>query len=160
MVYSVQPKYRNTLRGTYAGDKYDASGRQCGTLILCMGPTGGINGTPKVDNVRSRHSTNSLKSSLAESSAQRKRWENKYAKIQERRQRKGKKSSDENNNNAGSIHDATKRLGRGGKNTMEAIIVAYQNITARQYVRNVGRLHRRWKSGNQTAKNTRRAAQK
>jgi len=43
---------------------------------------------------------------------------------------------------------------------MEDIIVAYQNITARQYVRNVDRLHRRWKSGNQTAKkNTRRAAQ-
>ena len=28
---------------------------------------------------------------------------------------------------------------------MEAIIVAYQNITARQYVQNVGRLHWRWK---------------
>ena len=44
---------------------------------------------------------------------------------------------------------------------MEAILAAYQNITARQYVRNVDRLHRRWKRGNQTAKkNTRRAAQK
>ena len=73
----------------------------------------------------------------------------------------GKKSSDENNNNAGSIHDSTKRLRRGEKDTMEDIIVAYQNITARQYVRNVERLHRRWKSGNQTAKkNARRAAQK
>jgi len=161
MVSNVQPKHRNTLRGTYAGDQYDASGRQRGTLILYMGPTGAINGTPMVDNVRSRHSSNSLKASLAESSAQRKRWKNKYAKIQKRRQRKGKKLSDENNNNAGSIHDATKRLRRGEKDTMEAIIVAYQNITARQYVRNVDRLHRRWKSGNQTAKkNTRRAAQK
>ena len=44
---------------------------------------------------------------------------------------------------------------------MEAIIVAYQNITTRQYVRNVDRLHRRWKSGNQIAnKNTRRAEDK
>ena len=73
MVYNVQPKYRNTLRGTYAGDQYDASGRQCGTLILYMGPTGAINGTPMVDNVRSRHNSNSLKASLAESSDQRKR---------------------------------------------------------------------------------------
>ena len=70
MVYNVQPKHRNTLRGTYTGDKYDASGRQCGILILYMGPTGAINGTPKVDNVRFRHSSNSLKASLAESSAQ------------------------------------------------------------------------------------------
>ena len=159
MVYNVQPKYRNTVCGTYAGDQYDASGRQRKALILYMGPTGAINGTPMVDNERSRQSSNSLKASLAESSAQRKRWENKYVKIQERQQRKGKKSSDENNN-AGSIHDATKRLRRGEKDTMEAII-AYQNITARQYVRNVDRLHRRWKIGNQTAKtNTRRAAQK
>ena len=37
---------------------------------------------------------------------------------------------------------------------MEDIIVAYQNITARQYVRNVDRLHRRWKSENQTSKRT------
>ena len=161
MVYNVRPKYRNTLRGTYAGDQYDASGRQRGTLILYMGPTRAINGTLMVDNVRSRHSSNSLKLSLAESSAERKRWRNKYAKLQERRQRTGKKSSDENNNNAGSIHDATKRLRRGEKDTMKALIVAYQNITAHQYVRNVDRLHRRWKSGNQTAKkNTRRAAQK
>jgi len=56
------------------------------------------------------------------------------------------------NNNAGSIHDATKRLRRGEKDTMEAILAAYQNITARQYVRNVDRLHRRWKSGNQNRK--------
>ena len=48
----VQPKYRNTLRATYAGDQYDASGRQRGTLILFMGPTRAINGTPMVDNVR------------------------------------------------------------------------------------------------------------
>ena len=82
MVNNVQPKYRNTLRGTYAGDQYDAGGRQRGTLILSTGPTRAINGTPKVDNVRSlhssnnliSHSSNSLKSSLAESSAQRKRW--------------------------------------------------------------------------------------
>ena len=65
--------------------------------------------------MRSRHSRNSLKASLAEFSAQRKRWKNKYAKIQERRQRKGKKSSDENNDNAGSIHDATKRFKTRGK---------------------------------------------
>jgi len=141
--WSTTCKYRNTLRGTYAGDQYDASGRQRGTLILSMGPTRTINGTPKVDNVRSWHSSNSLTASLPESSAQRKRWKNKYAKIQERRQRKGKKSSDENNNNAGSIHDATKRLRRGEKDTMEAILAVYQNITARQYVRNVDRLHRR-----------------
>ena len=91
MVYNVQPKYRNTLRGTYAGDQYDASGRQCGTLILYVGPTAAINGTPMVDSVRTRHNSNSLKASLAESSAQRERWENKYAKIQERRQRKGRR---------------------------------------------------------------------
>ena len=99
MVNNVQPKYRNTLRGTYADDQYDASGRQRGTLILYMRPTGAINGTPMVDNVRSRNCSNTLKASLAESSAQRKRWKNKYAKIQERQQ-KGKKSSDENNNKA------------------------------------------------------------
>ena len=52
-VNNVQPKYRNTLRGTYAGDQYDASGRQRGTLILSMGPTRAANGAPKVDNVRS-----------------------------------------------------------------------------------------------------------
>ena len=85
MVYNVQPEYRNTLRGTYAGDQYDASGRQRGTLILYMGPTGAINGTPMVDNVRSRHIINSLKASLAESSAQPQRWRNKDAKMQERR---------------------------------------------------------------------------
>ena len=85
MVYNVQPEYRNTLRGTYAGDQYDASGRQRGTLILYMGPTGAINGTPMVDNVRSRHSSNCLTALLPESSAQRKRWKNKYAKMQERR---------------------------------------------------------------------------
>ena len=106
MVYNVQPKYRNTVCGTYAGDQYDASGRQRKALILYMGPTGAINGTPMVDKLRSRHSSNGLTASLAESSVQRKRWKNKYAKTQERRQRKGKKSSDENNNNAGSIHDA------------------------------------------------------
>ena len=50
--WSTTCKYRNTLRGTYAGDQYDASGRQRGTLILSMGPTRTINGTPKVDNVR------------------------------------------------------------------------------------------------------------
>ena len=71
MVNNVQ---RNTLRGTYAGDQYDACGRQRGTLILSMGPARAINGTPMVDNVRSRHSSTSLKASLAESSAQRKRW--------------------------------------------------------------------------------------
>ena len=71
MVYNVQPKYRNTLRGTYAGDQYDASGRQRVTLILYMGLTGAIKGTPMVDNVRSRHISNSLKASPAESSAQR-----------------------------------------------------------------------------------------
>ena len=53
MVNNVQPKYRNTLRGTYSGDQYDASGRQRGTLILSMGPTRAVNGAPKVDNVRS-----------------------------------------------------------------------------------------------------------
>ena len=35
MVNNVQPKYRNTLRGTYAGDQYDASGRQRGTWKAC-----------------------------------------------------------------------------------------------------------------------------
>ena len=54
MVNNVQPKYRNTRRETYAGDQYDASGRQRGTLILSMGPTRAINGTPVVDNMRSR----------------------------------------------------------------------------------------------------------
>ena len=53
MVYNEQPKYRNTLRKTYAGDHYDASGRQRGTLVLYMGPTGAIHGAPMVDNVRS-----------------------------------------------------------------------------------------------------------
>ena len=52
MVYNVQPKYRNTLRGTYAGDQDDASGRQRGTLILHAGPTGAFNRTPMADNVR------------------------------------------------------------------------------------------------------------
>ena len=51
VVNNVQPTYRNTLRGTYAGDQYDASGRQRGTLILSMGPARAVNGTPKVDNV-------------------------------------------------------------------------------------------------------------
>ena len=51
-------------RGTYAGDQYDASGRQRGALILYMGPTGAINGTPMVDNVEPRHARNSLKASL------------------------------------------------------------------------------------------------
>ena len=115
LVYNVQPKYSNTRHGTYAGDQYDASGRQRGTLIRSMRPKRAINGTPMVDNVRSRHRSNSLTASLPESSAQRKRWKTKYAKIQERRQRKGKKSSDENNNNAGSINDTTKRLRRGLK---------------------------------------------
>ena len=82
MVYNVQRKYRHTLRGTYAGDQYDASGRQRGTLMLYVGPTGATNGTPMVDNVRSRHISNSLKASLAESSAQRKPWKNKHAKMQ------------------------------------------------------------------------------
>ena len=50
--WSTTCKYRNTLRGTYAGDQYDASGRQRGTLILHTGPTGAFNGTPMVDNVR------------------------------------------------------------------------------------------------------------
>ena len=158
MVNNVQPKYRSTLRGTYAGNQYDASGRQRGTLILHMGSTGAINGTPVVDNVKSRRSGNSLTASLPESSAQRKRWNKKYAEIQKRRQRKGKKLSDENNMNSGSIHDATKRIRRGKKDTMEAIFVAYQSITVHQYVRNVHRLHRRWKSRNQTTKNTCRAA--
>ena len=85
MAYNVQSTFRSTLRGTYAGDQYDARGRQRGTLILCMGPTGAINGTPIVDNVRSRNTSNSLKASLAESTAQRKPCENKYAKMQERR---------------------------------------------------------------------------
>ena len=58
MVYNAQPKYRITLRGTYASDQYDASGRKRGTLLLYMGPTGAINGTPMVDNVRSRHISN------------------------------------------------------------------------------------------------------
>ena len=43
MVNNVQPKYRNTLRGTYAGDQYDASGWQRVTVILHMGPTGAMN---------------------------------------------------------------------------------------------------------------------
>ena len=60
--------------------------------------------------------------------------------------------SSHKNNNAGIIYVATKRLRRGEKDTMDAIIEAYQNITVPQYVRNVGRLHRRWKSGHQTAK--------
>ena len=81
MVYNVLPKYRNTLRGIYASDQCDASGRQRGTLILYMGSTGAINGTPMVDNVRSRHISNSLKASLAESSAQRNPWKNKCAKM-------------------------------------------------------------------------------
>ena len=85
MVYNVQPKYRSTLSGTYAGDQCDDSGRQRGTLILYMGPTGAISETPIVDNVRSRHSSNSLNVSLAESSAQPKRYKNKHAKMQERR---------------------------------------------------------------------------
>ena len=63
MVYNVQLKYRNTLRGTYAGNQYEANGRQRGTLILYMGPTGATNGMPMVDNVRSRHISNSLKAS-------------------------------------------------------------------------------------------------
>ena len=33
MVYNVQPKYRNTLRGTYAGDKYDTSGWKQGLRV-------------------------------------------------------------------------------------------------------------------------------
>ena len=41
------------------------------TPILSMGPPRTINGTPKVDNVRSPHSSNSLTASLPESSAQR-----------------------------------------------------------------------------------------
>ena len=94
MVYNVQLKYRNTLRATYAGDQHDASGRQRGTLILYMAPTGAIIGTPMVDNIGFRDNSNSLKASLAESSAQRTRWKNKYTKMQKRRQRKGKKSSD------------------------------------------------------------------
>ena len=81
MVYNVQPKYRNTLRETYAGDQYDASSRQLGTLIFYMGPTGAIKGTPMVDNVRSRHISNSLKASLAKASAQINPWENKCAKM-------------------------------------------------------------------------------
>ena len=89
MVYNVQPKYRNTLRGTYARDQCDTSGRQRGTLILYMGHTGAINGTRMVDNVRSRHSSNSLKASPAESinSAQPKRWKTStwYTKMRERR---------------------------------------------------------------------------
>ena len=85
MVYNVQLKYRNTLRGTYAGDQYDASDRQRGTLIPYMGHTGAINGTPMVDNVRSRHTSKRLKAPPAESSAQRNPWENKYAKMQEQR---------------------------------------------------------------------------
>ena len=75
----------NKRRGTYAGGQCDASGRQRGALILYMGPTGAINGTPMVDNVGSRHIGNSLKASLAEASARRKPWKNKYAKMQERR---------------------------------------------------------------------------
>ena len=51
--WSTTCKYRNALRGTYAGDRYDASGRQRGTRILSMGPTRAVNGAPKVDNVRS-----------------------------------------------------------------------------------------------------------
>ena len=43
MVNNVQPKYRNTIHGTYAGDQYDASGRQRGTLILYMGSKRAIN---------------------------------------------------------------------------------------------------------------------
>ena len=81
MVYNVQPKYRNTLRETYAGDQYDASSRQRGTPILYMGSTGAINGTPMVDNVRSQHVSNSLKASLADSSAPKNPWENKCAKM-------------------------------------------------------------------------------
>ena len=50
---------------------------------------------------------------------------------------KRNKSSHENNN-AGIIYVATKRLRRGEKDTMDAIIEAYQNITVPQYVRNVG----------------------
>ena len=38
MVYNVQPKHRNTLRGTYAGDQYDASGRQRVTPRLSAEP--------------------------------------------------------------------------------------------------------------------------
>ena len=83
--WSTTCKYRNTLRGTYAGDQYDASGRQRGTLMLYVGPTGATNGTPMVDNVRSRHISNSLKASLAESSAQPNPWKNKSAKMQEHR---------------------------------------------------------------------------
>ena len=36
VVNNVQPKYRTSRRGTYAGDQYDASGRQRGTLILSI----------------------------------------------------------------------------------------------------------------------------
>ena len=51
MAYNVQPKYRNTIRGAYESDQYDASGRQRAALILYMGPTGAITGTPVVDDV-------------------------------------------------------------------------------------------------------------
>ena len=51
MVYNVQPKYRNTLRATYAGDQYDASGRHRGTLTRDVGPMRAVNVTPVVGNV-------------------------------------------------------------------------------------------------------------
>ena len=64
-------------------------------------------------------------------------------------------------NNAGSTYVATKRVERGDHDSMDAIIVGYENTMARRYARNVGRLHRRRKRGNQTTKtNTRRAAKK
>ena len=61
MVNNVQ---RNTLRGTYAGDQYDASGRQRGTLILSMGPTRAISRKPMVNNVQPKY-RNTLRGTYA-----------------------------------------------------------------------------------------------
>ena len=45
---------------TYACDQYDASGRQLGTLLLCMRPTGVLKWTPMVDNMRVYDSTHGV----------------------------------------------------------------------------------------------------
>ena len=53
--------------------------------------------------------------------------------------------SHENKNKAGRSYVTTKRIRRGEKDTMEAIIVGYERTMARRCVRNVRRLHQRWK---------------
>ena len=74
---------------------------------------------------------------------------------------KKKLVSHEDNSNAGSIFVAVKHVRRRQKDTMEFRIVGYENTMAHRCVRNVGRLHRRWKIETKPQKtNTRRAAEK